>query len=403
MDDQDLLARAADRLQDRAEDLTARQMAALKDFPSYDRVPDEDLQRSCRRNVARVVATLRGQDLLPLGIEEDERASGQRRALQGVPPEDVVAAYRAVLGVLRDAFIDEASAQAIDMGAVLGATRRLWELTDRFSTILVSARHQVDLDTARRDERQRMAFLHHVLTGNVPTVELAQGGALHGMMPEGTYWVFRAHLRAGDLQRLSRDLERGFGPHGTGVLLGPIDGDLAGISLERPTACDDAVIAVAGPAPLLRVQHAFAEATRLLTVAMRFGNRGVIDMTSMSVRVAVAQDDGLGEVLYRRYVENLNAHSSMPGVLLETVTAFLCAGRSMAASAHALSIHVNTLRYRLERYEAITGIHLTDTTALIEVWWALEYAKIRRDRGASDGRPTAARAAPSSAGVPPSV
>ncbi|MDQ4118058.1 MAG: hypothetical protein M3235_14020, partial [Actinomycetota bacterium] len=188
LQDAELLERVACRLQDRADDLVARQLEALRAFPSYERVPPGDLARSCRRNVARVVATLRDEGL-PAAIEEDERASGQRRALQGIPPEDVVVAYRAVLGVLRDAFIEEATAEAVDLGVVLRGTRRLWELTDRYSSVLVSARHQVDLDTARRDEQQRMAFLHHVLTGSAPAAELVRGGALHGMAPDGDYWV----------------------------------------------------------------------------------------------------------------------------------------------------------------------------------------------------------------------
>lgn len=378
LQDAELLERVACRLHDRGDDLVARQLEALSAFPSYERVPPDDLARSCRRNVARVVATLRDEGL-PVAIEEDERASGQRRALQGVPPEDVVVAYRAVLGVLRDAFIEEATAQSVDLAVVLRGTRRLWELTDRYSSVLVSARHQVDLDTARRDERQRMGFLHHVLTGSAPAAELVRGGALYGMAPDGDYWVFRARAAPGDLAQLSRLLERS-GP-GTPVtgLVGPIDGDLAGIGVTRPQdPPGDAVVAVAGPVPLLRVSQAFADATRLLAVAARYRSRGVVDAASMSVRAAVAQDEELGELLHHRYVGALAAHSAIAGVLLETVRAWLSHERSVAATAAALSVHVNTLRYRLERFAVITGANLDDTDDLVEIWWALQYATIRR-------------------------
>ena len=377
--DAELLERVACRLQEREDELVARQLEALRAFPSYDRVPPDDLTRSCRRNVARVVSTLRDEEL-PAAIVEDERASGQRRALQGIPPEDVVVAYRAVLGVLRDAFIDEATAEAVDLAVVLRGTRRLWELTDRYSSVLVSARHQVDLDTARRDERQRMAFLHHVLTGSAPPTELVRGGALHGMAPDGDYWVFRARAAEGDLAQLSRHLERcGTGPPATG-LVGPVDGDLAGIGMTRPSDPDgESVVAVAGPVPLLRVPHAFADATRLLAVAVRYRTRGVVDAASLSVRAAVAQDEELGELLHRRYIDDLAAQSAISDALLETVRAWLRHGRSVAATASALAIHVNTLRYRLERFAAITGADLDDTDDLVEIWWALQYATIRRE------------------------
>ena len=71
-------------------------MTRCADSPPTTASPADDLERSFRRNVARVLATLEQRDRLPDGIEEDERASGQRRALQGVPADDVVEAYRAV-------------------------------------------------------------------------------------------------------------------------------------------------------------------------------------------------------------------------------------------------------------------------------------------------------------------
>lgn len=379
---EELFSVVAERLLQRSDDLVARQLCAVRAFGSYDRVPEEDLLRSCRRNIARVVGMLTYRDRLPPEIEEDELVTGQRRALQGVPPEDVVAVYRAVLSVLRDAFIEEAA--AIDAHAALLGTRRLWELTDKFSSVLVSARHQVDLDAARRDERQRMAFLQHVLTGNVAAAELVHGGAVYGLVPDSDYWVFRARQHAGDSQRLSRHIEHSTATTHFMALLGPFDGDLAGISAKRPATVDFGVIATAGPTPLSGVGHAFAEATRVLNVALRYRRRGLVDSSSLSVRIAVAQEDELGEALFQRYVQRLQSHGTMPDVLLQSIRVYLRERRLVAAAARALSIHVNTLRYRLERYESITGADLTDTDSLVEVWWALEYARIRhRAPGAS--------------------
>ncbi|WP_214364424.1 helix-turn-helix domain-containing protein [Pseudonocardia sp. H11422] len=48
---------------------------------------------------------------------------------------------------------------------------------------------------------------------------------------------------------------------------------------------------------------------------------------------------------------------------------FLAEKRRVQTAAEALSIHMNTLRYRLEKYSSITGADLTDTEVLIEVWW----------------------------------
>ncbi|KLL12351.1 hypothetical protein FrCorBMG51_04820 [Protofrankia coriariae] len=373
-----LLVTTAQRLRQRTDDLVERQLSALRTLRSYDRVPDDDLRRSCRRNVARVVAVLERRDQLPSEIEEDERASGQRRALQGIPSEDVVEAYRRVLSVLRDAFIEEAVAAGADPWAVLTGARQLWDLTDRFSSVLVSARQQVEIDAARRDERHRMAFLHRILTGGVDPAELVEGGAIHGILPDREYWVLRCRQRPDGVQRLIRQLESAGIGAGFRPLITMFDDDVVGISAIRPVPYDDAVIAVAGPVTLTGVPQAFAEATRVLNVAVRYRRTGVVDSSSLSVRAAVEQQGELGEQLFRRYITRLSGRSgSASAEILETVQSYLRERRSVAAVARALSIHENTVRYRLERYQTITGADLADTDALVEVWWALEYASIR--------------------------
>lgn len=377
----DLLAEVAGRLAEQADELVERQLSVLRRHAAYRRVPDDDLRRSCRRNVLRVVATLGRPDDLP-EIEEDERESGQRRALQGVPSDVVVAAYRDVLAVLRDAFIEEATAASTDSAAVLAGTTRLWDLTDRYSSVLVSARQQVEIDAARRDERNRIALVQRLLTGGLDPADLATGGAVHGVLSGHRYWVFRGRDQSNpvDEQRLARHLEHG-GRHHSRPLVAPLDDDVAGIAESRPGPLDAAVIAVAGPVLLSAVPTAFAEASRLLAAAIRYRRTGVVDSTTLSVRVAVEQQTELGELLHRRYLAELTgtAGEGSRSELVETVTTWLRARRSIPATARALSVHHNTVRYRLARFSELTGADLTDTDVLVEVWWALEYASIRPD------------------------
>jgi putative transposase len=372
----DLLGTVAARLAERTDELVDRQLAVLHSYPGYRRVPHGDLRRSCHRNVVRVLATL-GRTDLPAEVEEDERASGQRRALQGVPSDTVVEAYRAVLAVLRDAFIEEAVAAGADTTTVLAGTTRLWDLTDRFSSVLVSARQQVEIDAARRDERHRIALLQRVLTGGLDPAELQTGGAVHSVLPGLCYWAVRGRgLRSGaDSQRLARHLE-----HGAGVgraLVAPLDDDVAGITTVPPRPLEQSVIAVAGPVDLAGVPAAFAEASRVLAVALRYDRDGLVDSSSLSVRLAVEQQTDLGELLHRRYLSGLLGRGPGAADVLATVTAWLRRQRSVGATARELSVHENTVRYRLARFAELTGADLADTDVLVELWWALEYASIR--------------------------
>lgn len=66
----------------------------------------------------------------------------------------------------------------------------------------------------------------------------------------------------------------------------------------------------------------------------------------------------------------------------------------MSEAAAVLSVHVNTLRYRLCPFAALTGADLQDTETMFEVWWALQHRTLRGSRSDSvQRRPAASRMA----------
>jgi hypothetical protein len=389
VDQLEQLSEIAEQLRTSADELAWRQVRVCRKFPSYNDVPDEDLHRSSRRNVLRVVETLNGRDILPADISEDEAKSARRRAVQGVPAEDVVACYWAVLAVLRDEFIARAGAAGVPSEVILAGTQRLWDMTDRLSGVLMQARHDIDIALARRDERQKVAFLQRVLNGNLLPSEVVQFGTAYGLEPDSEHWVFRARHPQGTAQSLSRHIELTCAGDHFGPLVGPIDGDLAGITCQRPSVNDgQTVLATVGPRPLPMLAQAFAECTRLLNVAVRYRKHGLVDRESLSVRIAVVEESDIGAALFDRYVATVLDSCPMADLILRSVQVYLASHRRIQAAADALLIHGNTLRYRLEKYASITGADLTDTEVIIEVWWALEYWQVRQDRISNGGHAT---------------
>lgn len=381
------LPAAAERLEAVADELVAEQMRVLATFPAYARVPDDDKQRACRRNVLRAVTVLRGGGGLPDGVE-DEATCGRRRAAQGLSAEIVVTAYRAVMVVVLDAFLREAARVDATQPALLASVRRLWELTDHHSVEMFSACHEVVLDLARREERDRQDFLHNLLTGRLADTDVVEaGGAEFGLGSTSEVYVLRARscseVPTLDLQRV---IERASRTAVMQPLLGLIGGDLVGIVRRAPETVDDsALVAIEGPVLPDAVSAAFLRVSKLLDLGVRFDLRGVLTADRLSLRAAVAQDEALGRRLHQRYVAALDPRAAITGLILESVETYLDCQRSIPAAAQALNVHVNTLRYRLERYEAVTGCELSDTLALFEVWWALQFAKIRSDSSESGG------------------
>ncbi len=368
------LAVVATELLQQADELVAGQLRVIGAIGSYRVVPPSEIRPSAHRNVLRVVSALRGEDHLSAGVAADERETGRRRALQGIPSTDVLTAYRSCIALLRDEFLRLARAVAIPADAVLLGAQRIWQLGDRRSNELLDGYREAELDLTRRAEQQQAILLARLLKGTMTTDQVVAAGVGFGFAADKHYWVLRARSDGTDPVALSHRVKRAAGEQDT-ALVGTYGGDVAAV-LSRPITgqlTDDVTIGLAGPIGLSQLRTGFAEATQLLEVATRFGHRGIVDRSRMALRLAVAKEPELGKHLHARYVEPVEAESAIGEVLLASVEAYLTRRRSIPEAATALSVHVNTLRYRLQRFTTLTGADLQDTNTMFEVWWALQY------------------------------
>jgi DNA-binding PucR family transcriptional regulator len=73
-------------------------------------------------------------------------------------------------------------------------------------------------------------------------------------------------------------------------------------------------------------------------------------------------DTDVAEGLARRYIAPLGVgHARKP--ILDTVRRYLSLSMRADVTAQHLSVHQNTVRYPVRRYEELTGIDLRDRTA----------------------------------------
>jgi DNA-binding PucR family transcriptional regulator len=83
-------------------------------------------------------------------------------------------------------------------------------------------------------------------------------------------------------------------------------------------------------------------------------------------------------------MEPLAVAGEMAETLAGTTERFLANGMRVEATAKELFLHPNTLRYRLKRFEELTGCDLRDPRCALEVWWALQRARLDRHGAAAD-------------------
>lgn len=348
-------------------------------LPTYRALRIETLDRDVERSFEGTIRSARaGRDAVSAGELAELAEVGRSQALAGVPIEELLRAWR--IG------IEVSVSAARGLGTRLGNTDA--EMLEFVASLLAwsdvamveTARgHRLaELELARQDQEHRATFVRGVLFGGMPPAEIRVQATAYTLDPARHYVAVRG--RAGDDQARYK-LERALGFHEAAKhrrgLSALIDGDLAGFLREPPGREVEGVVGVGPPRPLERLAESFRFATRALETADGFGVPGVHDIASLGLRAAVAADRDVGEALSARYLEPLGTTASAEE-LKASLRAYFACGMHVERAAERLFVHQNTLRYRIGRFEELTGASLRDPSIAFEVWWALERDAMRR-------------------------
>lgn len=342
-----------------------------EEIPSYTRLRGDDITPAGAAVIEDLL--IRVRDKRAPDADEDlgmYQEHGRLRAEQGIPIADMLSAWRIGL--------DEVRLRAEQHGA--SDSVRL-EFIERMLTWLHVAMHasagahrEVELEQARHDEHHRADLVRAMLFGSVASGDLFVQAGAYGLDADIPYHAIRARLHPGlsivDAERLL-GLEPGGRRSG---LAGLIDGDIAGFAIALPRQTPKAVIGVGPAARLDSLSGSFRLATRAMETALALGIEGVVRFEDLRLLPAVLSDRDVGERLVERYITPVLLNGAAGDALLETIACYLRQNRRVGAAATELHLHVNSLRYRLRRFEQMTGANLRSTEDLFEVWWALSHA-----------------------------
>ncbi|MEU6556995.1 helix-turn-helix domain-containing protein [Streptomyces sp. NPDC046915] len=347
-------------------------------IPSYRAVPRELLDEIWHRHFQRALTVLRA-GTVPAPEDFDEADVARDRAARGVPLSDGLRAFRRALSAIRDLFIAEATRRELDPGLIVDRTKCLWELADVASLRITAVHRQAEVASALLDARRRADFLRGLLHGTLSTAEIHSGAAIYGLDPSRPYRAIRA-VSNGDVapDALERSLEFHGRRHGRGALFIVLDEAVAGVVEAKPELGDLEVTAGLGPPTDLAAAHrSFRAAGRLLEAARAYALRGVYDLSDLSWRVAVVAEPELAELLLERYLRPLEAEGEFGALIEESVRGYLEKGRRIREVARGAHVHVNTVRYRLRRFEELTGTSLDAPDTAVELSWALAARELR--------------------------
>lgn len=368
--------RLLDEIEVIADQILARMRAEL---PSYANLAPEALRPGVVTIVRRsLTAFHERRSASPADLEEAGRA-GENRASVGVPVDEMLRAFRIGAQEVWAHQHEQGRRQGLDEAVLLEIAQAAWEWTDLAMAHAAKTHRRVELELASHDLEQRANLLRSMLFGSVGAAELQLQAAAHGLVPDRAYHPFRARASgATSLHELERAILSSGTAEARAILVGVVDGDLAGVLSRRPAIRCGGVVGVGPPAKLVELEPAFQLASSALEVASAFGMQGVFDLDDLALHAAIFHEHHVGDQLVERYALPLDRLGAFGRTIEVTLEAFFHHGMRVEPTAKSLFVHPNTLRHRLRRFEEITGADLGRSEDLFRVWWALERRRLYR-------------------------
>lgn len=343
----------------------------LSDIPGYRVVSRADLLASLRRNTRLAVRTLAARQVPPAEeIWEAEKATLERLQ-SGLPIEDIMAGFRVSIGTIEDKMVELARHRDVTDDEVLALTRLLWQLSDAFSARAAAAYRRHGMTLALAEQRRQDQWLLALLAGSLDAQEIRRGVAGLRLDPDAELITCCTPRSPEDALEDARQLLVGqFRGAATAVVL-PSEGRLVGILPAAPKPVTGLLIALGPPATPSRLADSALNSRRVLAAAELRYEQGVYCAADLGWRMALPASPDVTASLRHKYLEPMEGRGAFGAEVLETLRTYLEHERSIPATARALHLHVNTLRYRLQRFEQLTGCTLTSTDTLVELAWVL--------------------------------
>lgn len=225
----------------------------------------------------------------------------------------------------------------------------------------------------------RIRVARILLLGEADCCDRRLEASVLGIDTDRDYVAFRARARPGYRRE---ELAAELGPAGSeqprNALAAEVNGDLIGFLPEPPTNVTRGVVGVGPAVPPDRLVESFELASRAMGTARAFGLMGVHTFGDLGLLPAIMADADIGEAVWRRYVQPIGDVEPGPETLTALRTYFAC-GMHVDRAAAELTLHPNTLRNRIARFEELADADLRDATVAMQVWWALQYATLADD------------------------
>jgi sugar diacid utilization regulator len=405
------LLEVAGRLAQRRDEIVGRMVERYRDeIPDYRLADDDylfaDVYRVSGDNLDVLLAEL-GIGRVPAGQDvATTREGAARRVRQGISLEAFLRAARLWSHTLWDAVLEVTDpAEPEEREAALEIVRHILRQTDTFSTVAgqayidevqaqwsdreVVTREMLDgLVCGQGDSEriQRLARSIRLRLAGTYVAVLARGGdELAQETPDQPLAARAALRRIVEAARLHLRPRGGASVvgmrHGEVVALYPVDGtaDLARIEAQAAAyavalAADDVAVGIGGlHAGLPGVARSYCEARDAVEIAVGTGIRGrPIVFDDVLIDQMVRSSPHADRILETTLHPLLDYDRDHQSGLVATLKAYVESGFNLTRTAEILSVHANTVVYRLRRIRELTGRDPREPSDLLLLFFGLK-------------------------------
>lgn len=337
-------------------------------IPVYDQVARDEIERNTLAVLDIVVRRVRSKS--PTDNIDELTDLVRRWSDQRIPLELVAHSIQVGARRLSKIVRERAAVQGLPADAIDDIQDMMWHWATSYSAVVNAVMQEKAVSLAAR----RSTFLRRLIDGTHPSAALPALLAEFGVTAEHAYRVacadvddphFTSEVRATLRVRCATT--------DVPVFDGVVDSAFVALLPSLPDDLDigDAVVAV-GPAVLpADAISSYGQARRNLDIAGRFHRTGVVDLVRLGPLPLLAVDDEAAHSLADVHLAPLRDRGDAGRDILDTVGTFLKHNRRIDETAAALFLHRNTVRNRVTKFTALTGLDLDVTDDLVLTWWLL--------------------------------
>lgn len=344
-------------------------------------VAADELWQACHDNILECLQALAA------GMQGDmpmlsTRATGRRRAEQGLPLESLLHAYRLGWRVIWEAMLEHARVTgrpALD--ALAEGAGMVWDMMDEYSAAVATAYRSAELEINSRRTAQRDALLHALISGLAAEGDLRIAPRVLDLPDSGPYLVAVGSLEP-ERPLAGEQLIAALEAQGMRSAWLTRDGGLIGV-LAPPPAQLPAVarnlraagVRRMGLSPAAETLELLPGAHRQAELALRaipVESRGVVALDECLTSALLAASPELaGRLLRRTLAPIIDLGREESDALLSTLRAYVDASGSVTEVARRLKCHRNTVFNRISRIRDLTGLDPTNPGQMSDLLLAL--------------------------------